>query len=112
MTDSVTKGFWIYEQDLLPTLLILSHLVGYDFGDDDLNAIEYGLTGTSDEKNNWWTYQFIADQTIDLRFARDEDNTDIIFIQLSFDKDLYGQVDLAIYIVQEFNLRHKHYKRQ
>ena len=51
MTDTATKDFWIFEQNLVPTLLILSHLVGYDFDDDDFNAIEYGLTGTSNERD-------------------------------------------------------------
>jgi len=111
MPQSTTEGFWIFEQNLLPTLLILSHIVGYAFDEDEFTAIEYGLTGTSDEKNIWWTYQFIGDKTIDIRFARDEDNKDIIFIDLLFDKDLVGQVGLTIYIAQDFNLQSIHYSK-
>ena len=108
MTNNATKDFWIFKQNLLPTLLIFSHLVGYDFDDDDLNAIEYGLTGTSNEKNIWWSYQLVGDRTINLRFAYDEENNDIIFFRLSFDKDLCGQVDLTIFMVLEFDLQHRH----
>lgn len=111
MTDIATKDFWIFRQKLLSTLLLLSHLVDYDFDNNDLDAVEYGLTGTSN-KNIWWTYQLIGKTTIDLRFACDEDETDIIFIQLSFGKFLRGQVDLIIYVVQEFDSQHKHFAKQ
>jgi hypothetical protein len=110
MTTNTTKDFWIFRQNLLPALLIISQIINYDLDDDDFNAIGYGLVGTSDEKNVWWTYQFTGDYMIDLRFACDEEDKEIIFIQLSFDEDLGGQVDLTIFVVQEFNLQYKHLK--
>ena len=98
------KTFWIFKQNFYPALLILSHLIGYEFKDDDLNAIKYGLAGTSDEKNIWLAYQLRGISNFDLHFAHDEGDTDIIFIRLSFDKKLSEQVDLTIFLVQEFDL--------
>ena len=88
MTQNVTSEFWIFEPNLVWTLLLLSHLAKYDVDSDDLNAIKYGLTSTSKEQNIWWNYQLTGNKTIDLRFALDEENTEIIFIELSFDKEL------------------------
>ncbi|GEM_PF-2839804 len=109
MTESAIKEFWVYEPNLVWTLLLLSHIVKYNIGSDDLNAVKYGLTSTSQEKDLWWTYQLIGKEKIDLSFTRKEENTDIIYIKLSFDKKLETQIDFCIFIVQEFHLQHRNY---
>jgi hypothetical protein len=102
MNDIIKNGFWIFEPNLVPTLLLLSHCIKYDVSSNDLDAIEYGLTSTSSEQDVWWTYQLTGDKIIDMEFARDEENTDIIFIRLSFDKELSAQIDLCIFMVENF----------
>ena len=109
MTKPTTNEFWVFEPNLVWTLFLISHVIKYDIDSDDLNAIKYGLTSTSKEQDLWWNYQFIGNETIDLRFARDEENTDIIFIELSFDKKLSAQIDLCIFVVQDFYLQHRNY---
>lgn len=110
MINNIFKKFWIFQKNLYSTLLILSEVIGYDIDDDDFNAIDYGLQGTSDEKNIWWYYQLIGDHTIYLQLAKDEENTDIVFIQLTFEEQLSKQVNLVIFVVQEFDLKYRHSK--
>ncbi|AFD08606.1 hypothetical protein [Solitalea canadensis] len=105
MAETIKRKFWIFEPDLNCTLLLIAHVAKYDIDSDDLNAIIYGLTSTSQEKDIWWTYQFVGNKIIDLCFARDDDNTDIIFIELSFSKELSSQIDLCIFAVQDFYLQ-------
>jgi hypothetical protein len=107
MTDTVTKEFWVFETNLVWTLFLLSHIAKYDIGSSDLEAVKYDLTATSQEKDLWTTYQLIGTEKIDLRLAREEDNTDIIFIKVSFDKKLLSQIDFCIFIVQDFYLDHR-----
>jgi hypothetical protein len=107
MTENTTREFWVFEPNLVWTLFLLSHVVKYEVDSDDINAVKYGLTSTSKEKSIWWTYQLIGTKTIDLRFSRSEEETDIIFIELSFDKELSAQIDLCIFVVQDFHLQHR-----
>ena len=109
MTENIRTDFWFFEPNLVPVLLLLSHIIKYDFDSSDLDAIKYGLTSSSREKNLWWAYQLIGEKTIDMQFARDDDNTDIIFIQLTFDKALAPQVELCVFMVQDFFISHRHY---
>jgi hypothetical protein len=109
MTETAMREFWVFEPNLVWTLLLLSHVVKYDLDNNDVNAVKYGLTSTTKGKNLWWTYQLTGDQTIDLRFAREAEDTDIIFIELHFDKKLSAQIDLCIFVVQDFYLQHRNY---
>lgn len=107
MTDIVTKEFWVFEPNLVWTLYLLSYIAKYDIGSGDLDVVKYDLTATSQEKDVWCTYQLIGAEQIDLSLAREEEDTDIIFIKVSFDKKLVSQIDFCIFIVQDFYLDHR-----
>ena len=99
------NGFWIFESNLLSTLLILSHLVSYEFDSSDFDAIKFGLEDTSADKDIWYDYQLIGDDIIDMKIAYEEDDRDIIFFSLLFEKDLADKINLIIDIVQEFDVK-------
>lgn len=109
MSENVTTEFWFYEPNLVPTLLLLSHILKYDVDSNDLDIIKYGLTSTSPVRNLWFTYQLNGEKTIEMRCARDDENTDIIFVQLTVDSQLLPQVDLCIFTVQGFFMSHRRY---
>ena len=109
MNDTVTKEFWIFEPNLVWTLFLLSYIAKYEIGSDDLDTVKYDLTSTSQEKDLWSTFQLLGTEKIDLSLAREEENTDIIFIKISFDKRLSAQIDFCIFIVQDFHLQHRNY---
>lgn len=100
----MTKGSWITKENLLPFLLILSHASSYNFCESDLEAIEYGLEGTSDEEDIWFEYKIIGEKVISLRLARDpEDN--LVFYSLKYPDEMEENIELADYIVSSFFIR-------
>lgn len=104
-----TNRFWIYKSDLISTLLIISHIAGYDFEEFDLDAIRYGISGTSNEEKLSWGYQLIGKSTIDLKFTREDDgDTDIIFINLSYESEISREIALAMFVFDEFSVVHRH----
>jgi hypothetical protein len=78
------NGFWIWRNNLPGILLALSDISGYDFDQSDMDAIHFGLTGTSDEKSKWFDYEL---KTMTIQIANDQDDTDIIHIRLGDNLD-------------------------
>ena len=105
MPEISNIDFWIFEPNLISTLLILSEVVKYDLEESELDLIKYGLSSSSVQKELSYPYQFNGKKNLGFLFARDEENTDIIFIHLSFDEILSSQIGLAIFIVQNFSIQ-------
>jgi hypothetical protein len=53
------KGGWIEIENLLPFLLIVSRMVGYDFNKVDWKAIQFGMSGSDTERNIWFDYELV-----------------------------------------------------
>ncbi len=102
--NKCNRQFWIFDYNLVSLLLILSEIIKYKFDHDDIIAIKYGLTSTSDEKDIWFDYRLTGIESIFLKFARDDDNRDIIFIDLTTKIELSDKIDFAIYVTDNFKL--------
>ena len=98
------RKFWFFEENIIPFLLILSETVNYKLESEEISKIKYELTATSDERDIWFEYDFSGIGNINLRLAKDEENTQIIFVNLKTSTDLIEKIDLAIYIVENYNL--------
>jgi hypothetical protein len=108
MAEITRETFWIWSNNLTPTLLILANLISYDLLQEEIDAIKFGLEGTPDIKNEWYNYKFLNHQLLSLDIAFDEDNADIIFIRLSYDKELQVAMNTVIYVVTNFNVNERH----
>lgn len=109
MVEKESKEFWIEKHNLPWLLILLCRVINYQVERIDLEMILYNLAGTSVQDNRWFAWQLAGDAAIDFRFARDMENTDILFIEFSFDKKISCAVDVCIFTVQHFYLSHKHY---
>lgn len=98
------KSDWVWKENLLPFLLILSHLSSYDFCESDQEAIEYGLVGTLDEDNIWFEYKLIGEKTISLRLAKDPEG-DLVFYSFEYPDDLEENIELTNYVISNFFLQ-------
>lgn len=95
------KGSWIWKENLLAFLLILSDISFYSFDESDWEAVKYGLTGTSDEQNIWFDYNFAGRIPISLKLANDPEE-DLIVYNLSYPDRLKEKLDLLEDIVSSF----------
>lgn len=58
MESHTQKSLWVFKHKLKPFLIGLAEIVHYDLSMSDIDAIEYGINNTTDERNLWWTYFF------------------------------------------------------
>ena len=107
MTGKSTTGFWIFESSLISTLTILSHLVKYHCSHDEIEMIKYGLSSTSDEKSIWFNHHFKGERLIEMKLSRDSDNSDIIFFEICSEEITSSEIDLVVYIAENYNLQQK-----
>lgn len=105
MNKNVKKSFLIFKEKLNPFLIGLSEIVNYDLSMSDMDAIEYGIFNTSDERNLWWDYSLLGKSTADLEFALDEENRDILFIRLTIEEQLIKELGLLIFMIETFELK-------
>jgi hypothetical protein len=76
----MTKGFWIWKTRLTEVLTDISDKADVELTSSSMDAIKYGLVGTSDEKDNWFDYK-IGD--VSVRLAVDNDDNDIVHFQIT-----------------------------
>jgi hypothetical protein len=54
-------GGWIWSQNLLPFLQLLSHYAGYAFDGTDWVTVEAGVEDTDDERpDGWYSYPLVG----------------------------------------------------
>ena len=105
----MTKNGWIWENNLLAFLLILSNIGSYTFDQSDWEAIDYGLVGTSDEDDVWFDYKLEGEMPISLRLAKDPEQ-ELVIYNLVFPKELQESMALVEYIVGDFLLTPRYFK--
>ncbi|WP_346320864.1 hypothetical protein [Chitinophaga sp. YIM B06452] len=97
------KGNWIWKDNLLAFLLILSDIASYSFDESDWEAVKCGLTGTSDEQNTWFDYVLAGNVVISIKLANDPEE-DLIIYNLSYPDTLQEKLDLLENILSKFKL--------
>lgn len=102
-TIAMAKSGWIWKENLLPFLIILSNISSYNFGESDLEAISYGLTGTSEERNIWFSYNFDGEIPISIKLSNDP-KQELIIYNLTFPDKLKEKLELVEYILGDFML--------
>ena len=108
MSQFESVGFWIWHRNLTPGLLILADVISYDLDQSEIDAIQLGIEGTSEQRDVWYDYKFVCNSTLSFDFALNEEDLDMIFIKLSFDKALEVSINTIIYILQDFDISHRH----
>jgi hypothetical protein len=73
----MTNGFWIWKTRLTEVLTAISNQSDVALTLASLDTINYGLVGTSDEKDNWFDYGI---GKITVRLALDNDDNDIVHV--------------------------------
>lgn len=108
MENHTQKSLWLFKQKLKPFLIGLAEIVHYDLSMSDIDAIEYGIINTSDERDLWWTYRFSGIAIADLAFALDEDERDILFIRIDLEEVYTKELALLIFMIETFELRERY----
>lgn len=108
MESHTQKTLWVFKHKLKPFLIGLAEIVHYDLSMSDIDAIEYGINSTSDERDLWWTYRFSAKTIVDLAFALEEDDRDILFIRIDIEDVYRKELALLIFMIETFELTEKH----
>ncbi|TDW97629.1 hypothetical protein [Dinghuibacter silviterrae] len=106
----MTKSGWIFEEDLLPFLIILSEIATYDLQPYDWDAISFGVIGTSDQDEKWFAYEFYGEVTVPFKLARNTEDAYMIFYVIIIPNELEKSVDLMMHVLSEFKLEPKHLK--
>ncbi|KJH70683.1 hypothetical protein [Aliterella atlantica] len=88
---------WIYEENLKLLLETLSCLVDYSFDESDWVAFNIGIVNTNVEKDEWYEYQLIGKQTIEVKIAADPGSC-VIHVQLQSKPDVEEKAEVAITI--------------
>lgn len=99
----MTIANWIYEENLKPLLEMLSCLVDYSFDESDWVAVSTGIVNTDDEKDEWYEYQLIGKQTIEVKVAADPGSC-IIHVQLQSKPNVEEKAKVAIAIFQQYKV--------
>lgn len=76
----MTKGFWIWKSRLTEVLTTISEMADVEFSLSSLDTINYGIVGTSEEKENWFAYVI---SKVVVRIAVDNDDNDIVHFQIT-----------------------------
>ena len=92
--------FWIEESKFHITLKLLAHIAQYSLSQWDYDAIYYGLEHTNVWEQRYFDYPLLGNQPLHIKWARDEDNTDLIFIFIQCESQLQTLIELAVFTVQ------------
>jgi hypothetical protein len=98
------KGGWIEKENLLPFLLTVSRMVGYDFNKVDWNAIQFGMSKSDHERNIWFDYILSGVPDTKIRLSREE-GTSLFFFDLVIPEILEDNFDFMMYMLQEFSIK-------
>jgi hypothetical protein len=103
----MTQGHWIFDQNLKHCLSIAAGDLGVGFDDDDWTAVRFGLQGTSDLNDQWFSYTLTnGTRHVDFECALDDgDNSSgivhIRFINLS-DSDVVARLSTVLGICSQY----------
>ena len=94
---------WIPEENLKPLLETVSEFVGYKFYEWDWAAVSTGVINTNDEADEWYEYQLIGEQTVNVKIA-DDPGSGVVHVQMQSASAVEGKIEVAIGIFQQYNV--------
>lgn len=94
MDAKFSYGFWIWTTKLDSVLSMFSKLIDYEFWEGEKELIKSELRNTNDEKEIW-SENFLEgkEYNLELNFAFDDNDRDIIHIRLSTDSKLKEKIE-------------------
>ena len=94
---------WIYEENLKPLMETVSLFIDYNFDGRDWLAISNGIRDMDGEKDIWYEYQLIGNQTIAVKIANDPGSS-VVMIQLQRAPDIEEKIQVATFIFQNYRV--------
>ena len=94
---------WILEENLKPWLEIVASFCEYDFDQNDLDAINFGIVGTDVENNRWFDYEFSEGFRVLLQMALDPGSS-VIFLKVECPSELTPRILTATEIASYYRL--------
>ena len=83
-------------------------MAGHEMCVEDLESLRYEITQTSDELEQWAEYQIIGKKMIlRIKIARDQEDSDIIFIAIDSDEVTENEIRLLSVIGTEHLIKPK-----
>lgn len=95
---------WIPEENLKPLLETVSGFIRYELDEWDWTAISFGITHTNSDREEWYEYPLVGDQTIEVSIAADW-GSGLIFIHMQSDPKIEEKCEIAMGIFQEYTLK-------
>ena len=92
---------WIIEVNLQPFLSELACLCGYEFDDDDWNAISYGLEGIDELKGDWYHYTLRGDTCVKVAITQEQGEA-VYSVEVSADQVPEGAVETLFSVAQTY----------
>ncbi|TJZ49311.1 hypothetical protein FAZ15_22340 [Sphingobacterium olei] len=91
----IEYGFWFGSDKLVGVLTMLSYLIDYKIGEEEIKILKLELQGTNDEKNQWITHKLNGKlNSISLNLAYDdEEGSDMIHIKIKCSPNLKPQLE-------------------
>lgn len=111
MNKTTTSNFWIFKENLIPCLLMLSRIVEYyDFENYELDKIKLGLLNTNIDEDLWFEYSFYGTTKLTFKICNDEEGSGIIFLQVLIVEVHIKELKMCQYLLDEFNIEHRYFK--
>lgn len=80
-------------------------MCNYDFTSSDLDAVTYGIKNTDSDSNTWFDYTLIGTKRINLQFSLDSEDAEIIFINVTLDKQFKQELQLLLFMLDTFEFK-------
>jgi hypothetical protein len=100
---------WIIDENLRAFLETLGRILDYQFGSDEIKAIELGARDADGDADRWYEFEIAGTQgKCDMRLARDS-GTSVIQLRLNPPERATERVAVAVSIFQTYHIRaHNH----
>jgi hypothetical protein len=94
---------WIDAQNLIPFVQCLGWFVDYKVDESDQIAIEFGLSQTDSEQDNWFDYFFGDVNQLRFWLAKDP-NSSVVVVRVDASEMMRPRIETAVLIMQHFSV--------
>lgn len=81
----------------------MASLCKYDYGEDDFDAVRFGIMGTDVEKERWFDYEFSGADKVLLQIALDPGSS-VVFLRVRCLTELLSKISVATKIASYYRL--------
>jgi hypothetical protein len=88
----------------MPLVELLAQFCGYEFGEDDADAIAYGIKETEHEDNKWFEYSIQGRSDAGLRLSKDT-GTAVVHFEIDSTREIENKMEVALTVLNHLRTR-------